>query len=63
MDKALKRFNYKSVSATDLIKEPQLIASIWFFFSKVFNYSAPKTMHFQLQVCKVQFANRFKTQN
>lgn len=46
MDNTLKRFNYKSVSATDLIKEAKLIASIWFFFSKAFNYSATKTMHF-----------------
>lgn len=46
MGNTLKRFNYKSVSATDLIKEAQLVASIWLFFSKVFNYSAPKTVHF-----------------
>ena len=46
MDNTLKRFNYKGVSATDLIKEAQSIASIWFLFSKVLDYSAPKTMHF-----------------
>lgn len=43
-DNIFKRFN-KSLSATDSIKEAQLIASI-FFFSKVFNYSTLQTMHF-----------------
>lgn len=45
MDNIFKRFNYKSVSATDLIKEAQLIASI-LFSSEVFSYSTPKTIHF-----------------
>jgi len=46
MENTFKRFNYKSVSATDLIKAAQLIAS------EVFNYRALSAASLQGSFCK-----------